>query len=145
MFGQWSDLGDNNNRGAEGGLARLNISVASYDRRGHLKGFEAAAPASMFQLCNGSYDTLNAAFNFGVRYEKSCQISKHSFLKWARKTEDQTFYDLFIPFETGDMSQKRLRKQENAGTKSGNPGSSGRQASGGSAGLATSSIFFCFL
>ena len=135
----------NNNRGAEGGLARLNISVASYDRRGHLKGFEAAAPASMFQLCNGSYDTLNAAFNFGVRYEKSCQLSKHSFLKWAKHPEDQTFYDLFIPFETGDMSQKRLRKQESAGSNSGNPGSSGRQASGGSAGLATSSIFFCFL
>ena len=46
---------------------RLNMTVATYDRRGRLVDFDIAAPASMFQLCNASYDMLNAAFNFGVR------------------------------------------------------------------------------
>ena len=55
--------------GVAGSNQRLNISVASYDRRGRLVGFDAAAPAGIFQLCNGSYDMLNAAFNFGVRSE----------------------------------------------------------------------------
>ena len=43
------------------------MTVATYDRRGRLVDFDIAAPASMFQLCNASYDMLNAAFNFGVR------------------------------------------------------------------------------
>ena len=79
--------------------ARLNISVATYDRNGHLVNFDESATASLFQFCNGSYNELNAAFNFGVRYQKSCQIPSQAFMQQAKSQDGPRFYDMYVPFE----------------------------------------------
>ena len=49
------------------GYNRLNFTVASYSLRGDFLGMEDNVPATMFQMCNGSFLELDAAFNFGTR------------------------------------------------------------------------------
>ena len=46
-------------------------------------------------MCNGSFQEFDAAFNFGTRYSKKCQIPSHILFKHSRVP---TFYDLYIPY-----------------------------------------------
>ena len=46
---------------------------------------------------SGSLQEFDAAFNFGTRYEKKCQIPAHLFFNYA---QNPTFYDLYIPYKS---------------------------------------------
>lgn len=74
---------------------RLNITYVSWKLDGNLENI-GTVEGSMFQMCNGSFQEFDAAFNFGTRYLKKCQIPAHIFFKFA---PNPTFYDLYIPYE----------------------------------------------
>ncbi len=46
-------------------------------------------------MCNGSFNQLDAAFNFATRYSKSCKVPLHLLFN---KGEPE-FLDLYIPYE----------------------------------------------
>ena len=52
---------------------------------------------AMLQMCNGSFQEFDSAFNFGTRYEKKCQIPAHLLFHYAR---DISFHDLYIPYNS---------------------------------------------
>ena len=75
---------------------RLNITFVSFSLRGNLQEI-STVNGVMFQMCNGSFQEFDAAFNFGTRYSKKCQIPAHILFKHA---PNPTFYDLYIPYKS---------------------------------------------
>ncbi len=48
----------------------------------------------VFQMCNGSYSELDAAFDFATRYKKKCKVPVHQLFEKG----EPAFYDLHIPY-----------------------------------------------
>ena len=78
---------------------RLNITYVAYSASGILQDI-GVVNGGMFQMCNGSFQEFDAAFNFGTRYSKKCQIPSHILFK---ASSHPVFYDLYIPY-TSDTS-----------------------------------------
>jgi hypothetical protein len=62
----------------------------------------------LFQLCNGTYDSFDAAFNFATRYKKKCNIAARELFE--RSPESTQFFNIYIPYEiqVGTASESRL-------------------------------------
>ena len=75
---------------------RLNMTFISFSLEGQLTDI-GTVNGAMFQMCNGSFQEFDAAFNFGTRYAKKCQIPAHLLFRHASLP---TFYDLYIPYKS---------------------------------------------
>ena len=73
---------------------RLNITYVAYSTSGLLQEV-GVVNGGMFQMCNGSFQEFDAAFNFGTRYSKKCQVPSHILFK---ASTNPVFYDLYIPY-----------------------------------------------
>ena len=58
-----------------------------------------------FAFYSGSLQEFDAAFNFGTRYEKKCQIPAHLLFNYA---QNPTFYDLYIPYKSDSAISNKL-------------------------------------
>jgi meckelin len=83
---------------------RLNFTVAKYSLRGKLLGLDTDASGALFQMCPGSFSELDAAFNFGTRYTRSCKIPVHRL--FARG--EPVFYDLYVPYMSKNAKETHL-------------------------------------
>ena len=54
---------------------------------------------------SGSLQEFDAAFNFGTRYEKKCQIPAHLLFYNA---QNPIFYDLYIPYKSDSAISNKL-------------------------------------
>ena len=88
--------------------SRLNITTAVYSLDGKLLRLEPAASGAMFQLCNGTYNSFDAAFNFATRYKKKCNIAARELFE--RPPESTQFFNIYIPYEikVGSVSESRF-------------------------------------
>ena len=75
---------------------------------GRLLRLEPAASGGLFQLCNGTYDSFDAAFNFATRYNKKCNIAARELFE--RSPESTQFFNIYIPYEiqVGTVAESRL-------------------------------------
>ncbi len=83
---------------------RLNFTVAKFSLRGDLLGLDADVSGTLFQMCPGSFGELDAAFNFGTRYKKTCKIPVHRLFAHG----EPVFYDLYVPYTTKAQKDKLL-------------------------------------
>ena len=61
---------------------RLNITYVAYSASGILQDI-GVVNGGMFQMCNGSFQEFDAAFNFGTRYSKKCRS-----VEWEQLSAD---------------------------------------------------------
>ena len=80
--------------------------MVSYSIHGELNSIENINGA-MFQMCNGSFQEFDAAFKFGTRYAKKCQIPAHLLFDYPKEL---TFYDLYIPYKSDTSSNGASNK-----------------------------------
>jgi hypothetical protein len=88
--------------------SRLNITTAVYSLDGRLLRLDPAASGALFQLCNGTFGSFDAAFNFATRYKKKCRVAARELFE--RGPESTQFFNIFIPYEikVGTVSESRL-------------------------------------
>jgi hypothetical protein len=75
---------------------------------GRLLRLDPAASGALFQLCNGTYESFDAAFNFATRYKKKCNIAARELFE--RPPESTQFFNIYIPYEiqVGTNFESRL-------------------------------------
>jgi len=75
---------------------------------GRLLRLDPAASGALFQLCNGTYESFDAAFNFATRYNKKCNIAAREL--FDRPPESTQFFNIYIPYEiqVGTNFESRL-------------------------------------
>lgn len=77
--------------------SRLNITTAVYSLDGRLLRLEPAASGALFQLCNGTFGSFDAAFNFATRYKKKCKVAARELFE--REQESTQFFNIYVPYE----------------------------------------------
>ena len=85
---------------------RLNMTFVSFSLEGQLLDI-GTVNGAMFQMCNGSFQEFDAAFNFGTRYYKKCQIPPHILFKHP---PTPIFYDLYIPYKSETSNVRSSNK-----------------------------------
>lgn len=85
---------------------RLNITAAKYSLYGELVSLGPISGADL-QLCNGSFQQLDGAFDIATKYYKACKIPARQLFDAGR---EPIFYDLYVPYtqKSGSAEEQKL-------------------------------------